>query len=73
MTKGQYSVQTYLTILVSWKPRRLRNMKLLSELSPKDWTVLGVCLNSVPTKTLLLAGFRVVVVMVVVLAVCTRL
>lgn len=39
-------------------------MKILTELSQKDWTLLGVCFSSVPMITLWLVVSRVLVVMV---------
>lgn len=58
---------------MSWKTRRVWDMKLFVELSLKDWTVLGVCLSSVPVKNPLLAVLRVLAVMVAVPAAWARL
>lgn len=56
--------------------RRLRCrlvMKMLVELLPKNWTVLGVCLISVPMITLWFVFLRVSAVLVGILVVLAHL
>lgn len=55
------------------RPPRVRDMKIIVELLPKRWTVLGVCLGSVPMTTLLLAVLQVSAVIVGVPAAWARL